>query len=280
MSWTYVDGSFKRSSGARVLAGDQGLLFGRGVFETFLATLGKRVFLLDRHVARMRAGALLLGITPPAYVENLEESVQALLSRNRLQAGRVRATLTAGPDGGSPSLVIQAQSSTGYEEAMYRDGVGVIVAEVRRNESSPLSRAKSLNYLDNILAREDARSQGAMEALLLNTKGVLAEGSASNVFLIAGGEVITPRIADGALPGVTRQAVLEIAAARSLVTQERRVTPEELMGADEVFLTSAVAGVLPVRKIGGRVVGAGQPGEMTRELRCQLMQMRDTPPAQ
>lgn len=270
MSWVYFDGAAVRESDARIAATDRGLLFARGVFETFRAERDRPVFRLGRHIARMKAGAAALGITSAPERADVERAVEALLDRCGLQEARVRATLTAGPEDGAPSLLVQARPLTDYPEALYETGAAAVVAKLRRNETSPLCRVKSLNYLDNLLAREEARRAGAVEALLLNTQGRLAEGSASNVFLVRDGVLVTPPLDDGALPGVTREAVLDLARAEGIPAEEAPVEPDALTRATEAFITNAVAGVLPVTSVDGAAVGGGTPGEVTRRLRAAL----------
>lgn len=277
-----LDDAIVPESEAKIAASDRGLLFGRGVFETFRSIRGRPIFRFDRHIARMQAGAGALGISAPPTLAHAEDSVGALLERCQFDDARVRMTLTAGAVGAAPSILIQARPATDYPDSLYKAGVPAVIARVRRNETSPLSRIKSLNCLDNILAREEARSAGAVEALLLNTRGVLAEGSASNVFVVCRGELRTPSVGDGALPGITREAVLEFARADGVPAREATVILDELLAADEVFVTNAVACVLPVIAIDGVAIGAGNPGEVTRALgvelrRAILQQPRFTP---
>jgi branched-subunit amino acid aminotransferase/4-amino-4-deoxychorismate lyase len=179
----------------------------------------------------------------------------------------VRLTLTAGPQDGQPALVLQAWPATGYPPEMYVSGITAVIASMRRNETSPLAHIKSLSYLDNVLAKREALQAGADEALLLNTKGTLAEASIANLFIVLGGDVLTPPIADGVLSGVTRGAVLELAEAAGVAAREATLTVDDLRRADEAFLTNAIAGVLPLVAVDGRKVGLGLPGELTGRLR-------------
>jgi len=142
-----------------------------------------------------------------------------------------------------------------------------LMNRIRRNETSPLSRVKSLNYLDNLLAREEARRQSADEALLLNSQGFVAEGSGSNVFLVMGDDLLTPSVQSGALPGITRQVVLELAAEVGLGAKEAEVEPEALFHATEAFLTSSLKEVMPLTRLDGRAIGSGQPGPVSVRLR-------------
>ena len=266
MNWVYLDDAFVPASEAKVDAADRGVLHGRGLFETFRARRGG-VYLLERHLVRLQEGARVLGIELPEGLARLPEIVRELAERCGLEDARVRLTLTAGPEEGDPSLLIQARPATDYPERLYERGIAAAVVGVRRNETSPLARVKSLNYLDNALAREEARRAGADEALLLNTKGSLAEGSAANIFLVTDGVLLTPRVTDGALPGVTRGAVLEMAAGADIPITETSLSLKDLRQADEACLTNAVAGVVPLVSVDGAKVGAGAPGEVTRRLR-------------
>ncbi len=266
-SWTYQDGAFLSSNEAGIAADDAGLLRGHGLFETFRARVG-RVYLLDRHVARLRAGADELDIAVPPNVERLPEVVSELAQRCELSDARVRLTLTAGPQGGEPALVLQAWPATSYPPEMYANGITAVIASMRRNETSPLAHIKSLSYLDNVLAKREALQAGADEALLLNTKGTLAEASLANLFIVRGGDMLTPPIEDGALPGVTRSAVLKLAEPTGLRASEATLTVDDLRDADEAFLTNAVAGLLPLVAVNGQSVGSGEPGKLTGRLRA------------
>ena len=144
--------------------------------------------------------------------------------------------------------------------------MAAVVSSVRRNETSPLSRIKSLNYLDNLLAREDARRHGADEAILLNTRGFVAEGSASNVFLVQQGSLLTPGVESGALPGITRRVVLELVSAVGLEPVESEIEMSVFGDASEAFLTNSVVEIMPLTSLDGRPVGPGRPGPVTRRL--------------
>jgi len=260
----WVNGALLASAGPSVRADDAGLLFGRGVYDTFRARNG-RVFRLEAHVARITAGAKVVGIAMPSL--DAEAVVNELCERCGLEDARVRMTLTAGPAGGAPTLVIQARAATDYEAELYENGMSALISPVRRNETSPLAGVKSLNCLDNIMSREWAQAQGADTALLLNTRGALAEASTANVFVVRDGGLVTPPVRDGALPGVTRSAVLELAREAGMRSEERSLSPEELFGAEEAFLTGAVMGVMPLVRADGRAIGDGKPGPVTRRVR-------------
>lgn len=259
MTVVYLNGAFVVDSEARIPVNDQAVLFGRGIYETFRARQGT-VFLLDRHIARLREGASVVGIEVPPVVSELVEIVRELADRCGIEDARIRLTLTAGPPGGQPSLVIQAREATDYPAALYERGMTTVVADMRRNETSPLSRVKSLNCLDSILSREQAVKAGADTGVLLNTQGNVAEASTANVFIARGGALLTPPVEDGALPGVTRSFVLQEAS-------EATLTLNDVLSADEVFLTGAVMGVMPLVRVGDRVISDAKPRNVTQRVR-------------
>ena len=164
-------------------------------------------------------------------------------------------------------MMLLAAPLTDYPPDLYRRGMAAVFSAVRRNETSPLSGIKSLNYLDNLLAREDARRRGADEAILLNTRGLVAEGSASNVFLVRGNKLMTPGIQSGALSGITRRAVLELATAAGLEAVESEVEPSAFKDAAEAFLTNSVMEIMPLTRLDDRPVGSGRVGPASERLR-------------
>lgn len=265
MTVVYLNGAFIPPEEARVAADDAAVLFGRGVYETFRARRGA-VFRLDEHVRRLREGAALLGIAPPPELAALAEVIRELAKRCGLEDARMRLTLTAGAFNGRPSLLLQARPATDYPPELYRQGMTAITATVRRNETSPLSRIKSLNCLDNVMSRDQAQAAGAGTAILLNTQGLVAEASTANVFILCNRGLATPPVSDGALPGITRGVVLDLARKTGIAASERSLRPRELLEADEAFLTSAVMGVMPLISVDGRAIGTGQPGPLTQRL--------------
>jgi branched-chain amino acid aminotransferase len=265
--WVYLNGELVAAEQAALSALDRGLLHGYGLFET-MRSYGGRVFRLAEHYRRLEAGAELLAIPVPLTLAALEEAVDATLARNGLPGAYVRLTVTAGPagDGGNASVILFAREVTEYPLELRERGMAAVVSAVRRNETSPLARVKSLNCLDNLLAREEARRSGAGEALLLNTRGFVAEGAASNVFLARNGTLLTPGVEAGALPGITRQAVLELAGEEGIEVVETSLALPGLVGAGEAFLTNSVMEVMPLVSVDGRPVGPGRPGPLTERL--------------
>lgn len=254
---------------------DRGFTLGDGLFET-MRVRGGVVQRPTRHLARLRAGAAVIGLPLPWSDGELATAIARTRAANAVREAAVRLSVSRGvpatrgllpdPDP-APSLVIQAQSFAGYPKALYARGMQVIISRIRRNEHSPLANVKALCYLDNVLARREAAEHGADEALLLNTAGYLACASAANLFLVVGDTLVTPPLSAGALPGTVRDAVLaELAPRLGLTVCDRPVAPEELARAGEAFLTSALLGVMPLTAVHGRPVGRGAPGPLTLTL--------------
>ena len=280
--WLCVGGQLVCERDATVPA-TGGVLYGYGLFETMRACAG-RVFRLDAHEARLRDGARILGLAVPFDAGELRRAVDAVLDRNGLAGvdAAVRLTLEGDPppaDDTSPSAarwIVSARALTEYPESLYDRGASAIVSDVRRNETSPLSRLKTLNYLDNLLARRAARAAGADEAILLNTRGEVAEGAASNVFVVRGGTLLTPPIDAGALPGIARATVLELAPSLALEPRESTVTLDALRAADEAFLTNSLMEVLPLTRLDGAPIAAGRPGPIASQLREEYRALATT----
>ena len=244
---------------------DRGLTLGDGVFET-MAVRGGQISRLDGHLARLHRGAGVLGFDSPMAGEDLAAALNSVLQANAITEGVLRLTLTRGPaprgllppKTPAPSLIITASASVPDSGGPV---TAVIVTGTRRNEQSPLSRIKSLNYLDNILAVREAREKGADEALLRNGAGNLASASSSNLFAVIGGVLVTPPPTDGCLDGVMRADVL-----RNLNGTERSLAPGDLAGASEAFLTNCLS-VRPLTSVDGTAVGNGLPGPVTEQAR-------------
>jgi branched-chain amino acid aminotransferase/4-amino-4-deoxychorismate lyase len=237
---------------------DRGLLLGDGLFETILVEDGQlRHF--EAHVARMAQGCAVLGLAPPSSDEALARAGQALDAAG-LMHGRaaLRLTLTAGggrglerPPGSAPRLYASASPAPDAAGPVRLATVGL-----RRNETSPLARLKTLSYLDNVLARAEARAAGADEALLLNTRGEIACAAAANLFWIAGERLHTPALACGVLEGIMRRLALEAARELGVEALEVRAPREALDGAQALFLTNSLAGVRQIAALDGRACGA------------------------
>ena len=245
------------------------MLYGYGLFET-MRSYGGRVFRLEAHYRRLIESAATLDIPSHLTFDGLRTAIDILLEKNGLLDARIRLTLTAGTMSelgkANPSLLITVAPLTEYPTSLYERGMSAITSAVRRNETSSLSRVKSLNYLDNLLTREEARRKGADEAILLNTRGMVAEGSMSNVFLVSDGRLFTPDLDSGVLPGITRAAVIELAAGADITCAEGEVEPAALSKAEEAFLTNSIMGIMPLTRIDGKPIGSGQPGPTTEAI--------------
>lgn len=267
----WFDGRLVDAKDAMVSVFDRGFLYGDGVFETMRSYAGK-VFRLDAHLGRLFTSLGIVKMRPPYGKRYLKDAVYGCLEANRLDSAYIRLQMTRGTGAvglarrraSPPKTVIVAKGFEDYPERMRRRGVSAKVVGLRQNEHSPLSRIKSLNFLDHILGRLSAQRDGFDDAILMNTKGLIAEAATSNIFLTKRDAVITPGLDSGILPGITRGAVIEIARALKLTLTERAVSYRELIGADEVFLTNSLAEVLPVTKVDSARIGTGGPGEVTR----------------
>lgn len=255
---------------AGVPVGDRGFWHGFGLFETVRVAGGWPCF-LDRHLGRLFGSAPVLDLPMPWSPAELRFLAVEAVRRNAVREGVLRLAVTAGagpafdPPGPEPGLVVTAQEGLPYHGSLAEAGFRAVVSRWRRDASSPLSGVKSLNYLPSVLARREARAAGAHEALVLNQAGKLAEGAAANIFFYAGGCLHTPSLSCGVLPGITRALVMELA--RQLVpVEEGAYSLDDLLGAEEAFLTSSLLGVMPLVAVGGRPLGAGRPGSLTREM--------------
>jgi len=247
----WIDGGIRPDRQASISTQDRGLLLGDGLFETIRVAAGAAAH-LARHLARLRMGAGVLGIPVPMDQAALGDALGRVIAANALSEGSLRLTLTRGsaargvlpPEVVTPTLMITASHGGAAS-----GGATVVTASItRRNEQSPLSRIKSLNYLDSILARREAASHGADEAILLNTHGAVAEASCANLLVLADGGLVTPRIEDGALGGVVRACLIEQGAVR-----ERHLLPDDLREAEALFLCNSL-GVRAVLRLDGRPV--------------------------
>ncbi len=266
-----LNGTLVPKSEARILPSDQGFLHAYGLFETMRAYGGK-VFRLARHLDRLEQGVQALDMPAPPK-GTLETAVQETLRANRLTNARIRLTVTAGEDdmrsGATcehPTVLVTALHLEPPAQDTYQNGYRTIISNIRRNSQSPLARVKSLSHLDNVLARREALAKGADEAVMLNEKLCVAEGSSSNLFFVAHGGVFTPSLDCGVLPGITRETVIEIAAHIPLPVEERWIAMEEVWDAEEAFLTGSVVQVMPLTSVNGRHIGGGAPGPVTQRL--------------
>ncbi|MEN8172605.1 MAG: aminotransferase class IV [Chloroflexota bacterium] len=267
----YLNGDILPQENAQISASDRGLLLGDGIFETLRVYQG-RIYRLDDHLDRLMASANTLGIPMPVSRIALCEALDATLEANQLAQSdaSMRLTLTRGagprgldlPSDPEPTLLISAAP---LDQTLLPPATALI-SSIRRNQHSPLASIKSLNFLDNILARSEARSQGLDEALMLNTDGQLAEASAANLFIAANDSLLTPTVVDGALPGITRAVIFEISKSQAIPIQERSLSRDELLEADEAFLTNSIIEVRPLIQVEGQIIGHGGIGPLTERI--------------
>ena len=270
----YIDGEFLPKAEAKVSVFDHGLLYGDGVFEG-IRSYNSRVFKLNEHLERLYDSAKSIMLQIPIPIETMKETVLETLCRNHLREAYIRLVVTRGvgdlgldPDKcPKPSIIIIADKITLYPQKFYEDGLEIVTASVRRNYSEAINpRIKSLNYLNNILAKIEGKQSGAEEVLMLNAEGYVVECSGDNIFWVKNGVLVTPPVHIGILEGVTRNSVIDLARDAGMQVEERVFTRHDLYIADECFLTGTAAEVIPVVKIDRRAIGDGQPGKVTEKL--------------
>lgn len=270
----YVDGAFVPAEEARVSVFDHGFLYGDGVFEGIRVYEGN-IFRLQQHLRRLYDSAQCLLLTVPLSPDAMQEAIIETVVRRGLPNQYVRVVLSRGAgDLGldprhcrRPSLVIIADTISLYPAHFYTQGLDLVTVATRRTSTSALDpRIKSLNYLNNIMAKIEAQQAGALEAVLLNNEGYVAECTADNIFFVRQGRLYTPSTAAGALQGITRDSMLDIAQALGVPTEEGLFTRYDLYTADECFMTGTGAEVMPVVRLDGRTIGTGTPGPLTAQL--------------
>jgi branched-chain amino acid aminotransferase len=270
----YIDGQYYDEQNAKISVFDHGLLYGDGVFEGIRAYNG-RVFRLKEHIARLYYSAKAILLTIPMSQAQMIQAVVETCRANSIRDGYVRLVVTRGigtlglnPNTCKhPSVIIIADKIQLYPVELYERGLEIVTVGTTRNLHNAVNPAiKSLNYLNNILAKIEANNAGCEEAILLNAMGYVAECTGDNIFIVKAGQLFTPPLTAGALYGVTRAVVIELARAAGLTVHEDDLTRYDLFNADECFLTGTGAELIPVVKIDGRVIGEGKPGETTRSL--------------
>jgi len=274
----YLNGDILPEAQAHISPADRGLLLGDGIFETFRAYQGI-IFRLDAHLDRLISGASYLRIPMQLSRTALGQALTATLKANQLSQSDavLRLTLTRGassrgldlPTNPKPTTLISAAPLLKTEFPPAK----ALITSIRRNQHSPLAKIKSLNFLDNILARQEARSQGLDEALLLNTEGQLAEASAANLFIVSKDGLLTPTIKDGALPGITRAVIFELAKSLAISIEECSLSGDDLTQADEAFLTNSIIEVQPLIQVNEKMIGWGEIGPITERIQKAYRQL-------
>jgi branched-chain amino acid aminotransferase len=273
----YIDGKYYAERDAKISVFDHGLLYGDGIFEGIRAYNGS-VFKLKEHVARLFYSAKAILLDVPLSPAAVSAAVVETCRRNKVHDGYIRLVVTRGigtlglnPNRcKNPSVIIIAGKIQLYPEELYQKGMEIVTVPTVRNLHSALNPAiKSLNYLNNVLAKIEANNAGCEEAIMLNAEGFVSECTGDNLFIVKEGQLMTPPLSAGALYGITRRVVMEIAADAGIGVSEPQLTRYDLFNADECFLTGSGAEVVPVVKIDGRVIGNGKPGPITRRLVTQ-----------
>ena len=272
----YLDGKLVDPADAKVSVFDHGLLYGDGVFEG-LRIYNGIVFELDAHIRRLYDSAKAIRLEIPITQQQMTQATIDTVKANGLDTtdGYIRLVVTRGvgalgisPSSTSnPSVIIIADQIELYPPELYEKGLALIISSVLRNHNNALSpRIKSLNYLNNILAKIEALDAGVLEAVMLNTQGNVAECTGDNIFIVRDGKLRTPSLASGNLGGVTRQTVIDLAKELGIEVAEDDITRYDLYSADECFLTGSAAEVIPATSIDGRDIGDGKVGPITKQL--------------
>ncbi|GAB4386660.1 MAG: branched-chain-amino-acid transaminase [Phycisphaerales bacterium] len=287
----FLQGRVLSRDEARVSVFDAGLLHGVGLFETMIARRrgdGYGIFRLDEHLDRLAGSAAELGLSSDIRTGPLADAIRLTAERSGYEKARIRLTITGGDlnlletsarSNITPTVIVTAQPATPYPEAMFEKGVMATLGDTRLNPLDPMSGHKTLNYWPRLRELQVAASKGAGESILLQVTNHVAAGCVSNVFVVRDGSLHTPlargeeergAIPSPVLPGITRQAIIDIAQQKGIGTTRRMMTIDDLLDADELFLTNSSWGVLPVVRIEAETIGSGRPGEITRALRSGL----------
>jgi branched-chain amino acid aminotransferase len=269
----YINGELVPKEEARVSIFDHGFLYGDGLFETMRA-YRKKIFRLDHHLQRLFLSLEYLKFPIPFNFDSLKEAIFKTLEANRLEDAYIRLNVTRGegatvPDPAtceSPNLIIITREYLPYSPALYQNGYRGKVVSMRLSPHAPTVNMKTINFLDHIIAKMEAKDSGFNEGILVNTEGLVTEGTVSNIFVVKGDILSTPAKESGLLPGVTRQAVLEIAEAQKMRAEEGKITLKQLSEADESFLTNSLIEIMPLVEVDGNPVGKGTPGPVTKKL--------------
>lgn len=277
----YLNGKLVKEEEAKVSLFDHGLLYGDGVFEGIRGYNG-RIWKMDEHLERIYNSAKAIMLEVPLNFYDLKNAIIQTVRANKLRDCYIRIVVTRGigdlgldPQNCKvPTLFIIASNIQLYPETLYEKGLDVVTVSTRRNLSESINPAvKSLNYLNNILAKIEANNAGAAEGLMLNQQGYITEGSGENIFAVHKDVLLTPAVFDGVLEGVTRKSVMEIAVNLGFVVKETHMTRYDIFTADECFFTGTAAEIVPVVSLDKRVLGTGKPGPVTNKIRKEFISL-------
>ena len=270
----YMNGKLVPEKQARVSVFDHGLLYGDGVFEGIRSYNG-RVFMLDEHVARLYRSARAIALEIPMTPEGIKRAVLRTCHANKCNNGYVRLVVTRGVGTlglnpylcKKPQIIIIAADIQLYPRELYKKGLDIVTVGTMRNQPEALNPSiKSLNYLNNVLAKIEAINAGVMEAIMLNPQGFVSEATGDNLFIIRNGELLTPPTEAGILEGITRNVVMDLARDMGITVREKMMSRYDIYTSDEMFLTGTAAEVIPVVRVDRRVIGDGNPGPQTMAL--------------
>ncbi|MEZ6118304.1 MAG: branched-chain-amino-acid transaminase [Pirellulaceae bacterium] len=270
----YINGQLFDKEDAKISVYDHGLLYGDGVFEGMRSYIGK-VFRLDEHLDRLWKSARAICLNIPISQDEMAKAVNDTLQVNGIKDGYIRLVVTRGSGSlgldpnrtSNPQVIIITDHISLYPDEFYQNGLEIITASTIRNHPAALSpRIKSLNYLNNIMAKVEGLQANCVEAMMLNHKGEVAECTGDNIFIVTEGRLRTPPLDAGILEGITRQAVIDLAEEAGITVEQMPMTRHDVYIADECFLTGSAAEVIPVVKIDSRVIGDGKPGPVTKQL--------------
>lgn len=277
----YINGVLYDKEDAKISVFDHGLLYGDGVFEG-IRSYGGKVFRLKQHLDRLWQSAKAIALTIPMTADQMADAIYQTLKANQISDGYIRLVVTRGvgtlgldPNRCSqPQVIIITDHIALYPREYYENGLEIVTVSTIRNHPAALSpRIKSLNYLNNILAKIEGLQAGCIEALMLNVKGEVAECTGDNIFVVSRGRLLTPPVDAGILEGITRNAVIELARKEGMSVSECPLTKHDVYIADECFLTGTAAEVVPVVKVDSRTIGTGKPGPITRTLMERFRQL-------
>ncbi len=277
----YINGKYYDQPDAKISVYDHGLLYGDGVFEGIRIYSGK-AFKLKEHVARLFESARSIKLEVPISEPEMVKAINDTIALNNKRDGYIRPIVTRGAGSlgldprkcSDPQVIVIVDDITMYPPELYESGMEIATVSTIRNHPNAVNpRIKSLNYLNNILAKIEGIQAGCLESLMLNHKGEIAECSGDNIFLVKHGVLRTPPIDAGILEGITRNTVIELAKLASVPVEEIALTRHDVFVADECFLTGTAAEIIPVTKCDARAIGTGKPGPITQQLRAAFFRM-------
>jgi branched-chain amino acid aminotransferase len=274
----YINGALYGKEDAKISVYDHGLLYGDGVFEG-IRSYGGKVFRLDEHLDRLWNSAKAIILEIPMSKAEMAKAIYNTLEANKIKDGYIRVVVTRGAGSlgldpnrcSDPQVIIITDLISLYPDELYKQGLEIITVSTVRNHPAALSpRIKSLNYLNNILAKIEGVQAGCIEALMLNCKGEVAECTGDNIFIVRQSRLLTPPLEACILEGITRDVVIDLARQAGIVVLETPLTKHDVYIADECFLTGTAAEIVPVVKVDSRTIGSGKPGTVTRDLMARF----------